>query len=186
MNEFISNTPLTEQLICTECGFCCDGTLFDNIILQPRERESLPEKIQQQYIRKEEEFFSLPCPYFYGKCSIYDQHRPSICGDFRCQLLKDVANNKVSQENAIQIVENSITFRTELYDLYKHIFGREYMGSFRHLLVSIHADELTLPDQLALQPSISILKAKCIIFGTLLTKNFKSITDFERMLETPM
>ena len=186
MNEHENIAPLSEQLICTGCGFCCDGTLFDNAILKPTDIDSLPEKIEQQYVRKEDEVFLLPCPYFCGKCSIYGQHRPSVCGDFRCQVLKNAATDKITQERAVQIVEDAIKFRTELYDLYKQVYGLDYTGSFRRMLAAINAYEPTSPGLLALQPSINILKAKCIIFNILLIKNFKSVKDFERMLDTSM
>jgi hypothetical protein len=65
MIDHAEKAPLNEQVICTKCGFCCDGTLFLHAGLVPGERGSLPEKIEKNSFSYDgKDFFKLPCLYF--------------------------------------------------------------------------------------------------------------------------
>ena len=58
--------PAEEQKICVGCGFCCDGTLFVHAVLNPGERGSLPEKIEENaYSEGEKDLFSSALQVFY-------------------------------------------------------------------------------------------------------------------------
>jgi hypothetical protein len=66
-----------EQEICVDCGFCCDGTLFNQAVLKPAEKGNLPHWMEENYREKEDDgFFPLPCAYFDGNCTIYNYCRP--------------------------------------------------------------------------------------------------------------
>ncbi|QIP13924.1 hypothetical protein G8759_15545 [Spirosoma aureum] len=187
MKDLIVESPLNEQELCVKCGFCCDGTLFSFAVLQAGEQGDLPEKIEQSYSKEDDrEFFKLPCSYFCGKCTIYDKKRASICSAFRCQLLKDFSKDKITQTNAIKIIENAAKFREEIYSLYRQIFGKDYTMSFRDLLVDLGKFGREDSENNSLNKSIELLRVKCNIFETLLIKNFKSIKNFERLLSTSM
>ncbi len=187
MNTLLVESPLDEQEICVGCGLCCDGTLFNHAVLQPGEQGNLPVEIEQRYGREGEyEFFTLPCAYFCGKCTIYGQKRASICSDFRCQLLINFSANKLTKANAIKVVDNALIYKTEIYQLYKQIFGRHYTLSFRNLLIELGKYTETMPENDPLKTSIELLRTKCIIFETLLIKNFKSLKNFEQMISTPI
>ena len=68
--------PLQEQDICVTCGFCCDGTLFAHALLNPGEKGSLPERIEESVFSLDDrDYFHLPCRYFAGRCTIYDRQR---------------------------------------------------------------------------------------------------------------
>ena len=183
MDSQISESPVLEQEICVKCGLCCDGTLFDNAVLQIGEDGNLPEKIQQQYGRNGDyEYFKLPCAYFQGTCTIYDQKRAFVCSAFRCQLLADFSKDSISQANAIRKIENTLKFRDEIYQSYRQLFGQDYTLSFRKMLIDLDERQSTMPSDDPLYGSIEFLRIKCTIFETLLIKNFKSLKNFEQMI----
>jgi hypothetical protein len=175
-------SPVDEQAICVQCGLCCDGTLFGHAVLQKGERGSLPEKIEQQYWKEEEtEFFTLPCQYFNGKCTIYDQKKAVVCSAFRCQLLKNFSKGQISKDNADRIVSDALKFRDEILELYKCIFEDDTKLSFRELLTEISKNTAPPTEK---TKELALLKAKCNIYETLLIKNFKSIKTFESMIDS--
>ena len=177
------NSSESEQTICITCGFCCDGTLFYNATLQPGEKGTLPQKMEEAYFKNgEEEFFRLPCQYFDGKCTIYDQNKAHICSAFRCELLKDYSGEKISQEAALRLIENAVRQRAEIRNLANQVIGTPLDIPFRHLLLElrkvIHArEENGEPRNMELE----ILLAKCTIFQALLIRHFKPAKDFDSM-----
>lgn len=187
MNTVIVESPLTEQAICVKCGLCCDGTLFSHADLAAGEQGNLPEEIEKKYgVNGDYEYFTLPCSYFCGKCTIYDQKKAVVCSAFRCQLLKDVSSAKVTQDDAMKTVANTLKFREDIYEHYKQIFGRDYTLHFREMLDELGQFQYDNPAKTALTMSVDLLKMKCDIYETLLIKRFKSIKNFERMINTLM
>lgn len=177
-----TESPLAEQEICVNCGLCCDGTLFNYAELQPGERGILPEKIEQKYSKVgEADCFLLPCQYFDGKCTIYEQKRAVVCSAFRCQLLKNFSKGQISKDNANKMVLSALKFRDEIFDLYKDIFEVDKKLSFRELLAEMEGKS-SLPTEKTKE--LALLKAKCNIYETLLIKNFKSIKTFESMIDS--
>ncbi len=138
MNESILQGPAEEQSICVVCGFCCDGTLFLHAHLNPGERGSLPEKIEQASFSEDgKDYFRLPCLYFSEKCTIYDRKRADVCGSYRCQLLKDFAEGKVSLPDALEIVRQARTMRDETMEEYRRISENRDRINFRQLLLNL-------------------------------------------------
>ncbi|NBB22956.1 hypothetical protein GVN20_26605 [Runella sp. CRIBMP] len=182
MASNLIENPVSEQQICIKCGLCCDGTLFEHAALQAGEHGSLPEKIVDNYRKlKDEEVFLLPCHYFDGKCTIYDQKKAVVCSAFRCQLLKDFSMGQISKDNADKIVSDALKFRDEILELYKCIFEVDTKLSFRELLNEM--GKMTAPP-IEKTKELALLKAKCNIYETLLIKNFKSIKTFESMIDS--
>jgi hypothetical protein len=174
--------PEPEQEICLACGFCCDGTLFDNARLQPGEWGTLPELIEANYLKSgEKEYFRLPCPYFNGKCTIYNKKKAGICSLYRCQLLTDIANKSISQDEALNIIHNVKMLKKEITSLTRHIPKISDNMPFREIL-SILYDLNTKEDvpEIAGQ-LINIVTVKCNILDALLIKHFKSKNDFDKM-----
>lgn len=176
-------TPETsvEQRICLACGFCCDGTLFDSAIVEPGERDRLPVKIAARTgISGQQEYFTLPCPYFQGKCTIYEKHKAEICSGFRCRLLKDVAANELTSAEAMQIIHMAGTCRNEIIKAFQEVWQVTEELSFRLILDRLNGAELndqTEPRRRALR----LLIARGNILDTLLTRYFKPKQEFNRM-----
>ena len=127
-----SNIEMLEQEICISCGICCDGTLFNRASLEPGEKGQLPEKIEQNYFQVNGvDKFKLPCLYFDGKCTIYDQKKAIICSAFRCQLLNNFSVGKISINDTMNVISKAKTMRKELFASYRNISGEDIMIPFR-------------------------------------------------------
>lgn len=181
----ISNSPVSEQEICVGCGLCCDGTLFNQALLQPGERGHLPEKIEEQYVEAgDREAFRLPCAYFSGKCTIYDQPRAHICGAFRCQVLRKVSTQTMSQAQAMQTVGDALRLRDDLYGLYRQVFGHDYPFHFKQLVVDVKQAAKATPPNDPQKKAIEQLRAKCIVYSILLVKTFGAPAQSEHRSPT--
>jgi hypothetical protein len=178
------NSPKTEQEICVNCGFCCDGTLFNHAVLEPGEKGQLPEKMKAGYFKtKTGEFFRLPCSYFSGKCTIYDQKKAHVCSSFRCKLLKDFSKNRVTQSEAIEIVQNAMDLREEIRRLHQAVFDTQQVLPFREILINIGDLEESQELELGNNKDFKLLKIKATILETLLIRHFKSKKEFDKMIE---
>lgn len=185
MADINAHTPVAEQEICVTCGFCCDGTLFKHAILEPGEQGNLPTKIEKQYGKQNEsEFFTLPCAYFDGKCTIYDQKRASICGAFRCRLLKNLSKGRVTHANALQTVAGTKALRNEIFQLYADLTGATCSPGFMGLLDELPTLHQTYAADSTKSRQVSLLVLKCGLLDTLLTKTFKSSKSFEALVKS--
>lgn len=77
--------------LCTQCGICCDGTLYGSVVVAAHEvprlqRIGLPILIEQGAATMRQ-----PCAALRGlSCSVYAD-RPTTCGDYQCSLRRGVA-----------------------------------------------------------------------------------------------
>jgi len=166
-----------------KCGFCCDGTLFPLAALLPGEKGSLPEKIEQNYYKlKDKEYFKLPCQYFWEKCTIYDRKRADVCGSFRCQLLIDFADQKISDSEALEIIVKAKATRSELLDLFRKITGNNTPTPFYPTLVELGKVLKNKEIEGKDSPELEIILARFNIFESLLIKHFKSSLRFESLI----
>lgn len=186
MSAIKEENPIAEQKICIDCGFCCDGTLFDYAVLEKEEKGNLPEKIESQYRKEgEKELFSLPCAYFGGKCTIYDQKKARVCSSFRCQLLKNVSDEKMVQSDAMNIVEKAKSLRTEIYDLHKNVLGYDYGAHFNSMRPALNKLLESSPKDNQRNTALKKLQMRATVLELLLAKNFKAPAVFESMF-TPI
>jgi hypothetical protein len=170
----MQKSPKQEQEICVQCGFCCDGTLFSHALLQPGERDTLPPKLEQQYVRFDDrDYFRQPCPYFAGCCTIYDQPKMTICSSFRCQLLRNVDAQAVSQARAIQIVRDMVRLRTDIYQLYRQTLGYNAPADFISLQAAVVQVAQTTSTDDPTRDGIDRLVIKCTMLTYWLAKTFK-------------
>ena len=98
------NPSLTDTL-CTQCGLCCDGSLFGDVELAGR-REATGLEILGVEIEDDgdREVLVQPCRALQGtRCSIYE-HRPECCRTFECRLLRDVRRGAVSVDRAQALI----------------------------------------------------------------------------------
>ncbi|MEO6740295.1 MAG: YkgJ family cysteine cluster protein [Chthoniobacteraceae bacterium] len=84
--------------LCADCGLCCNGALFDRVILQPADR---PRALAALGLRiKKKTFFNQPCTALCGtRCTIYAD-RPERCRLFECRQYRDVAAGTVTADAA--------------------------------------------------------------------------------------
>jgi len=183
MKDNLTKGPIDEQQICVMCGSCCDGTLFWHATVQPGEKGNLPEKIEKNY-RKDgkDESFTLPCPYFNEKCTIYDQKKAKVCSSYRCQLLKDFTDQKISFQDALEVIREAKIMRKEVMEEYHRISGKEKKLYFKELLTELGKEQKNLKKNNELYSAYEMLIARCNIFEALLMKHIRSTTDFNDMM----
>lgn len=176
--------PKSEQIICITCGFCCDGTIFSTATLQRGEKGNLPEKIEENYfVKDDKEYFKLPCQYFSYKCTIYTREKAIVCSAYRCQLLKDLAEKKITKRKALEKISLAKSSRAELFEQYKSISGTGESICFRQLLLELGEKTAATAGNEKQDMDSEVLAARCNIFEALLIKHFRSAKDFDNMME---
>ncbi len=182
LQKHIMQSPEAEQAICIACGFCCDGTLFENANLQPGEKGNLPEFIEQAWFKKgDKEAFKLPCLYFKGKCSIYNQKKAHICSAYRCKVLRDFSKKKISLEEAKQLIRNAANQRDAILDLAKKVMKNPGNMPFRQMVLELKQWSDTHNQDDPANKDLKSLTARCNIFEALLIRHFKPDKDFDSM-----
>jgi uncharacterized protein len=92
--------PLSSSDLCVACGLCCDGSVFNMLLLAPDEvthaiANGLPVTDDGYGIG-----FWHPCPRLAGTCcTIYDA-RPGGCRTYRCELLTAFEAGKIDAATA--------------------------------------------------------------------------------------
>lgn len=180
----VSDAPAGEQDICLSCGLCCDGTLFTNAGLRSGERGGLPALIEENSFRDgDEEYFRLPCGYFSGRCTIYDMKRAWVCSAFRCRVLKDFAEGKISSGEAFEIVRDAVRMRDELAELFVRVTGSSERVHFRKMLsVMGKMAEEGGANSVVSGADQEMFIVRCNIFAALQVKHFRTEEDFDRLI----
>jgi uncharacterized protein len=94
--------PSLTDTLCTNCGLCCDGTLFADVELAGQ-AEVMRIAIMGMEVEDEDRnsgLLSQPCAALRGtRCGIY-AHRPKCCRVFECHLLQSAQQGEVSADHA--------------------------------------------------------------------------------------
>ena len=92
--------------LCQQCGLCCDGTLFSNIVLQAEEREYVESLGLEVFSDDDGKTWAPePCPAFVdGCCSLYQIGRPKTCMTYECGLLKGYALGQAVLDDCMAVV----------------------------------------------------------------------------------
>lgn len=105
--------------LCLACGLCCNGVLFADVRLAPG---GAVEPLQAAGIpvrqRAKTCGFSQPCVALQanGACAVYAD-RPSMCRQFECGLLKDVAAGELSEAGALRQIRRAQTLADKVRSL---------------------------------------------------------------------
>ena len=99
-----ARSPDLTDVLCTQCGLCCDGSLFADVELAGRAEatrlEILGLEIEDDGARRA--LLIQPCRALAGtRCSVY-AHRPKCCRSFECRLLQDARRGDVRPERAAE------------------------------------------------------------------------------------
>lgn len=103
----MSDISSSASRLCTACGMCCNGVLFEIVRLQPQDSVKELEKLGMQINRrKTQPYFKQPCRFLNEcTCTIYEQ-RPTRCRRFECLQLKLLAEGEITEaEAAAKIAE---------------------------------------------------------------------------------
>ena len=91
-------------MLCTNCGLCCMGALHSAAVLDAEEVPAAKD-IGLPVLDREEPGFALPCPKLVNcTCTIYE-HRPRVCGRYRCKLLQELENGDIDLTSALTKVD---------------------------------------------------------------------------------
>ena len=95
-----------ESILCTRCGLCCNGTLFEDVELSRSEAFRL-ELAGLNVENEEEALLNQPCGALRGRrCSIYTQ-RPKCCRTFECLLLQRTKRGEITVAGALKCIEKA-------------------------------------------------------------------------------
>ena len=110
--------PSESTDLCTSCGLCCSGVVYDTVPIRPAEIENVIELGLQPYEDPPgQPRFNLPCRHLQGtRCSVFAR-RPSPCAEFRCELLKRFEAGRISKADAIGLVQEVKQMVDELQPL---------------------------------------------------------------------
>ena len=102
-------TPLLTDILCTNCGLCCDGTLFADVELVGQAELVRLEVMGMDVVNKggNTGLLSQPCAALCGtRCAIYAD-RPNCCSVFECHLLQNAQRGVVTVERALEQIANA-------------------------------------------------------------------------------
>lgn len=157
-----------EQQLCVSCGFCCDGTLFS----RARTRDEYHPLFNYEDADGHKSF-KLPCHLFKdGCCSIYGQKRPSVCGEFRCKLLRRVDAGHISQTDAENRILQALKLKQEILDELKSLNHDVSLG-LQQSLQQFRELELEKLSEIEFNKKFARLLVKHQLLTEYLKKHFK-------------
>ena len=117
--------PSLTDTLCTQCGLCCDGSLFADVELVGQAEATRLEIMGLDIDDNGTEIglLSQPCAALRERrCSIY-AHRPKCCRTFECQLLQDGRRGAVSVEVAVGKIAEAHKWIRRVRDLLDQLGG---------------------------------------------------------------
>ena len=102
-------TMLLTDTLCTNCGLCCDGTLFADVELVGKAEVARLEIMGMEVENEGRNagLLSQPCTALRGtRCGIY-AHRPNCCRVFQCHLLQNAKRGTVTVERALEQIADA-------------------------------------------------------------------------------
>ena len=97
--------PAAASRLCTACGMCCDGTMFQIVKLQPGDSAAELGRLGLK-IRSRGGAFHMeqPCAALKElRCTVYDK-RPTRCRLFHCQQLRLLETNETTEAEAMSLI----------------------------------------------------------------------------------
>lgn len=111
-----ASANMIDQL-CTQCGLCCDGTLFADVELEDESEEAVLESMGLAIDTDGPPVLLQPCMALDGtRCTVYE-HRPGCCRTFECRLLQRVQRRQITPEDALRRVAEARSLAVELNTL---------------------------------------------------------------------
>lgn len=100
--KMVSPPPTDDAAsLCTACGLCCNGALFDRARAEPDEIPRMKAHGVTIFTDSKADRLRLPCPLLEGNaCTIYDQ-RFTVCRTFECKTLKAAKGGEIGVDEAL-------------------------------------------------------------------------------------
>lgn len=112
----MSTEPISPDAsaLCTACGLCCSGPLF-NIVEVALPEVGLALELGLPILADEDgPAIPFPCPRLADKCCTVYERRPTCCRTYRCQLLFALDREEVTLDEALEHVESAWTAAAHL------------------------------------------------------------------------
>lgn len=116
MTDLVQKSEPASATLCKACGSCCTGHLFTHASFKPSEVETTRALgLQVLQTNPDKPHFLLPCPLWEGHCTIYTHpNKPSICGNFKCKLLREMQDDSIPLAEALSVVQRAKQLIQEL------------------------------------------------------------------------
>ena len=95
-----------EQL-CSQCGLCCDGTLFTHVSISPSEAKRLEGKVAFFIKKTGDHALGQPCGALEGTCCRVYEERPLACRDYVCNLWEAFDEGEAGLDEALGLVDKA-------------------------------------------------------------------------------
>lgn len=94
--------------LCTACGMCCDGTMFQIVKMQPGDCAAELGKLGLKVRCREGEFhMEQPCSALKDRtCTVYEK-RPTRCRLFHCQQLRLLEADETTEAKAMTLIHET-------------------------------------------------------------------------------
>jgi uncharacterized protein len=100
--------PTAASRLCSACGMCCNGVLFQAVSLQAsdsvKELKALGLRLKT---KRNQTSFPQPCLALRHSCCAIYEHRPQRCRLFNCQQLMLLASGQISEEAALGKIQEA-------------------------------------------------------------------------------
>lgn len=94
---------IDESALCTACGLCCAGSIFDFGKLSEDEARDMAARGAPLW-PGDTPAMAFPCPLLDGTCCTIYAERPGVCRRFRCEVLKRFDGGELEGEAAMAII----------------------------------------------------------------------------------
>lgn len=140
--ELADKTADQATQLCTNCGICCDGSIFNSARLVPEDGAVTSPLRTSSDDGDDGLYLKIPCAALDNsrKCSVYP-NRPEICGSFRCALLRKLDAGTISLSSARKKVELALEQREKTLEIV-----RQFVAVEDRDLRAIHREYLNLGD----------------------------------------
>ncbi len=149
-------TAESPSSLCSACGFCCDGTLFDQVEIS---RTDAPRTLAARgaKLKREKRILPQPCSaHKNGACAVYDI-LPNRCKLFTCNLLAKFSKNEISFSEALATIRHAVEKIAETKRLLAESGDERAHRPLRHRIGSALASLPPVPeDPAALHSRLSL------------------------------
>ena len=94
--------------LCTACGLCCDGTLFQIVRVLPEDSPARLLALGLKLRRKKgAPYFEQPCSALRDRCCTAYADRPTRCRAFTCRQLAQVQAGLLAEGDALSLIHST-------------------------------------------------------------------------------
>jgi len=133
----------TASMLCSKCGMCCNGVMFDGMRVQEGDSErglvALGLKLKRCGGMS---YFLQPCAaHGGGSCAIYED-RPVRCRVFECRQLKLIETGEASADEALRKIEEAGRRVARVRDLFRELGDEREHKAFSVRLAGVRTPPL--------------------------------------------